>query len=111
MMKPIFKLVSRYEADIRMEMIGDKYRILFVSGNFHLSMPVGDEEYLRYRNTFYLSPGKAKNELLDKLSFAGTPFCRKDFNFVDLIELSPEAEKEMMTFIETLDHSIQDIWL
>ena len=102
-MKPTFKLVSRYEADIRVETIGDKYRISFVSGDFHLSMPVGKEEYLRYRDNFYLSPGKAKNEMFDKLSFVGTPFCRKDFNFVDLIELSPEAEKEMMAFIKTLD--------
>ena len=102
-MKPTFKLVSRYEADIRVETIGDKYRISFVSGDFHLSMPVVKEDYLRYRDTFYLSPGKAKNELCDKLSFVGTPFCRKDFNFVDLIELSPEAEKEMMAFIKTLD--------
>lgn len=102
-MKPTFKLVSRYEADIRMETIGDKYRISFVSGDFHLSMPVGKEEYLRYRDTFYLSPGKAKNELLDKLSFAGTPFRREDFNFIDLTELSPEAEKGLRAFIKTLD--------
>ena len=95
-----------------MEIARDKQYPVFVSDHFHPDIGlVPGYEYLRYRNTFYLSPGKAKNELLDKLSFAGTPFCRKDFNFVDLIELSPEAEKEMMTFIETLDHSIQDIWL
>ena len=103
-MKPTFELVSKYEADIWAEAVRiDKYRILFVSGNFRLSRPIRRDEYVRYRNTFYLSPSRANNELLDKLSFVGTPFCRKDFNFVDLIELSPEAEKEMMTFIETLD--------
>ena len=76
-MKPTFKLVSRYEADIRVETIGDKYRISFVSGDFHLSMPVARKSTFDTGIRFYLSPGKAKNELLDKLSFAGTPFRRR----------------------------------
>ena len=104
-MKPTFKLISKYKADIRAEIIGNEYRILFISGNIRIFQPISEQEYINYRNTFYLSPGKAKNMLLDKFSFDGTPFCRKDFNYIDLIELSLETEKWLKEFIDTLDQN------
>ena len=67
---------------------------------------ISQKEYINYRDTVYLSPGKAKNTLLDKLSFDGTPFCREDFNFVDLRELSPEAERALREFIDTLGRNL-----
>lgn len=103
-MKPIFKLISKYDADVRTEVIGKgKYRVIFTSGNIRLFKLISKEEYTTYRNTFYLSPGKAKNRLLDKLSFENTPFCREDFNYVDLRKLSPDAERALREFIDTLD--------
>lgn len=105
-MKPTFKLISKYKADIRAEVIGNGYRILFISGNIHLSQPISEEEYINYWNNFYLSPGKAKNMLLDKLFFDGIPFCRKDFNYIDLIELSPETGEWLREFIDTLNRNL-----
>ncbi|WP_320981833.1 hypothetical protein [Parabacteroides goldsteinii] len=102
-MKPIFKLISKHDVEIRADITGkNKFRISFVSDNIRISKPISKEEYLNYRDTMYLAPGKAKNTLLDKLSFDGTPFCREDFNFVDLKELSPDVERALKKFIDTL---------
>ena len=102
-MKPTFKLISKYKAEIKAEIVGkDKFGISFISDNIRLFKLISQKEYINYRDTVYLSPGKAKNMLLDKLSFDGTPFCREDFNFVDLKELSPDVERALKKFIDTL---------
>ena len=83
-----------------LERINSGYHLfLTISAFFKL---ISQKEYINYRDTVYLSPGKAKNMLLDKLSFDGTPFCREDFNFVDLKELSPDVERALKKFIDTL---------
>ena len=102
-MKPTFKLISKYKAEIKAEIVGkDKFGISFISDNIRLFKLISQKEYINYRDTVYLSPGKAKNMLLDKLSFDGTPVCREDFNFVDLKELSPDVERALKKFIDTL---------
>ena len=86
-MRPTFKLVSKYPVDIKAEETEENnYKVLFASADIQISQP-----------------SKAKNQLLDKLSFEGTGFQRSDFNFIDLIELSPEAEKALISFAALLD--------
>ena len=101
-MRPTFKLVSKYPVDIKAEETEENnYKVLFA--DIQISQPITKDEYIEQRDTFYVSPSKAKNQLLDKLSFEGTGFQRSDFNFIDLIELSPEAEKALISFAALLD--------
>ena len=103
-MRPTFKLVSKYPVDIKAEETEENnYKVLFASADIQISQPITKDEYIEYRDTFYVSPSKAKNQLLDKLSFEGTGFQRSDFNFIELIELSPEAEKALISFAALLD--------
>ena len=104
-MRPTFKLVSKYPVDIKAEETEENnYKVLFASADIQISQPITKDEYIEQRDTFYVSPSKAKNQLLDKLSFEGTGFQRSDFNFIDLIELSPEAEKALQ--IEDMNYFV-----
>lgn len=63
-MRPTFKLVSEYPVDVKAEETEENnYKILFASADIQISLPITKEEYIEYRDTFYVSPSKAKKPI------------------------------------------------
>lgn len=55
-MRPTFKLVSEYPVDVKAEETEENnYKILFASADIQISLPITKEEYIEYRDTFYVS--------------------------------------------------------
>lgn len=75
-----------------------------VSGKWYLAVNVPYEVYSKYRTTVYTNPAKAKNYLLDQLSFDGYPFSREDFKF---IEIGEPLSKEAFAFLDKLARSFE----
>lgn len=64
-MRPTFKLVSKYPVDIKAEETEENnYKVLFASADIQISQPITKDEYIEYRDTFYVSPSKAKTNYL-----------------------------------------------
>ncbi len=81
------------------------YDIVFSYQKITVFKPISDEQY-RVRKLCYLRPVRAKNYLLDLVSFDGMLYSREDFKFIgkdgepskDMIALWQEIEKACLLF-------------